>query len=267
MRKLIRTVQSEFSFLKDAKDSVYRHSRRLLSKPHETEFHALKFIPDSLRGSYVDIGANQGQSIESIKVIKPAARVYSFEANQLLACRLQARYRGRSDITVFSYGLSDDVQNRTLFVPVYRKFVYDGDASFDRMSAAALYNSDRFLWFSPKKLELKELSCSVQRLDDQNIDPLFMKLDVQGHELRVVNGGLETIKRYQPILMVEGLHHQPELSQLLSSLGYEEYVFDEAGFYHGRSSGAINQLLLTRRRAGEVILSPAQSYPRKLVTA
>jgi FkbM family methyltransferase len=256
IHKLIRTIQSEFFFLKEAKDSVYYHSRKLLSKPHESEFYALKFIPDTLPGLYVDVGANHGQSIESIKVIKPTARVYSFEANEQLVYKLRKRYRNREDITVFPYGLSDNCQKRNLFIPVYRKFVYDGDASFDRNSAMALYNSNRLYWFSPKKLEIRKSLCSVQRLDDQDIDPLFMKIDVQGFELQVVKGGLKTIKWHEPILMIECLHDQPELSQLLSSLGYEEYLFDESGFYRGRSSGSINQLLMTERRVSEVILSP-----------
>ena len=258
--KLIRTIQSEFFFLKEAKDSLNRHRRRLLRKPHECEFHALKFIPDYLQGSYVDIGANQGQSIESIKVIKPGALVYSFEANQQLAAKLQVRYQGRTDVIVFPYGLSDGVKEQILFVPIYRKFVYDGDASFDRELAVALYNSNRLFRFTSRKLKIRELSCLVQRLDDQHIDPIFMKIDVQGFELRVIKGGLKTIKRCEPILMIERHHDQPELSQLLSSLGYEEYMFDETGFYRGRSSSTVNQLLLTRRRASEVVLSSLKDH-------
>jgi len=255
-RKLIRTIQSQLFFLKEARDSFYYHTRRILSQPHETEFYALEFIPDELPGCYVDVGANQGQSIESIKAIKPRARVVSFEANRGLAQKLQARYRGRSDITVHAYGLSDQPDERTLFVPAYRKFVYDGNASFDRDNALALYNSHNLFWFSRAKLELKELPCSVQRLDDQHLEPLFMKIDVQGFEHRVVLGGLETIKRHEPILMIECLFDQPELVSLLQSLGYDEYVFDETGLSRGKSRGAVNQIVMTERRARQVRLAP-----------
>jgi FkbM family methyltransferase len=257
IRKLVRTVQSELFFLKEARDALYLHGRRLLAKPHEREFYALRFVPPSLPGVFVDVGANQGQSIESIKLMRPEARVVSFEANPGLASKLQQRYAGRRDITIRSYGLSDRVETRSLFVPVYRKFVYDGNASFDRESALALYNSDNLFRFDPSRLELRELDCSVQRLDEQGLEPLFIKIDVQGFEHRVILGGLETIRKHQPILMVECLYDHPELIALLRSIGYEEYVFDQQGFRRGRSTnGAINQIVMTQRRARDVIFSP-----------
>src|SRR4030088_2897925 len=80
IKKLIRTAQSEMAFLKEAKDSLYLHGRRLLRRPHEKDFLALAAIPDKLSGCYVDVGGNQGQSIESIKLVKPNASVISFEA-------------------------------------------------------------------------------------------------------------------------------------------------------------------------------------------
>jgi FkbM family methyltransferase len=255
VRKLIRTVQSHLFFLKEARDSFYYYSRRVLAKPHEAEFFALKFIPDDLPGCYVDIGANQGQSIESIKAMKPRVRVVSFEANRALAEKLRVRYCGDSAVSVFPYGLSDRADNRTLFVPVYRKFVYDGNASFDRDSATALYCSDTLFLFSRSKLQLRELDCSLQTLDEQQLEPLFIKIDVQGFEQRVVMGGLETIRRHEPILMIERLQDQPELAALLSSLGYEEYVFDDTGFQRGSASYAVNQLVMTERRSREVQLS------------
>lgn len=257
IRKLIRTVQSDLFFLKEARDALYLHGRRLLHRPHEREFYGLRFVPPGLPGVFVDVGANQGQSIESIKFMRPDASVVSFEANPGLAEKLQRRYEGRGDIRVLPYGLSDRDESRSLFVPVYRKFVYDGNASFDRDNAVALYNSDNLFRFTPSRLELREVGCTVQRLDDQGLEPLFIKIDVQGFEHRVILGGVETIRKHQPILMVECLHDHRELMELLSSIGYQEYVFDALGFRRGRSTGgAINQIVMTERRAKQMICSP-----------
>jgi FkbM family methyltransferase len=252
LRKLIRTFQSELHFLKDAKDAYYYYTRKILGQTHELEWHALRFIPNTLGGCYVDIGANQGQSIESIKLIKPGARVYSFEANQLLARKLQKRYRKRNDITVFPYGLADQEQQRTLFVPTYKNFLYDGDASFDRQMATALFSDESLFLFDPSKLKLLNIPCEVQRLDSQHLDPIFIKIDVQGYEYHVLKGGVETIERHNPILMLEGYHGNLDLLQLVTQLGYEEYVFDETGFYRSTSTTAVNTLLMTPKRAATV---------------
>jgi FkbM family methyltransferase len=260
LRKLIRTIQSYLFFLKGAKDAYYYYSRALLSKTHEREFKALKFIPDDLPGCYVDIGANQGQTIESIKLMKPSARVYSFEANPLLVKRLRTRYSHRDDITILPFGLADVAEGFTLFVPVYRRFVYDGEASFDKRTAMLPFSSDTLYNFSPEKLELMELPCEVRRLDDQHLDPVFIKIDVQGFESRVIRGAMSTIRRAEPILLIEAFHGDAELMQLTQDLGYEPYLFDDDGFYKSNLvTEAVNTFLMTPARARTVRASSHQA--------
>jgi len=251
--KLIRTLQSELYFLKEAKDAYYYHSRKLLARPGDEDFHALRFIPDSLPGCYLDIGANQGQSIEAIRLFKPEARIYSYEANPLLIEKLQRRYSKQDKITVSPFGLADEKKSRTLFVPVYKKFVYDGLASFDRESAADWLNSETLYWFSPAKLTLMGLLCTTERLDEQAVDPIFIKIDVQGYEYQVVCGGIETIKRYEPVLMIEDFLGNDNLVQLLSELGYEQYLLDKTGFCRGDARNVVNTFLMTPHRAKSLV--------------
>ena len=250
--KLIRTLQSELYFAKEWKDDYYYQSRKMRGQPHDADFQALQFIPDDLPGCYLDIGANQGQSIEAIKLFKPNARIHSFEPNPIPARKLQTRYAGRDDITIKPCGLADEKQTRTLYVPVYKKFVYDGLASFDRESAASWLNPERLYWFAPDKLELKAFDCITERLDDQCLEPLFIKIDVQGYEYQVIKGGMETIKRCEPILMVEDFFGNDDLVQLLQQLGYEQYVYDRTGFSQGNSQAVINTFLMTPHRAARV---------------
>jgi FkbM family methyltransferase len=253
LKKLIRTVQSEFPFVSQAKESFYYHYRKLLSVPHERDFNALKFIPEQLPGCYIDAGANHGQSIESIKAVKPKARVFAFEPNRPLANRLQARYQSRADITILPFGLAEEKeQQRTLFVPVYKGYIYDGLASFDRDSAANWLSPNTLYWFSPDKLKLDESVCVTRRLDDQELQPIFIKIDVQGYEYQVVKGGLTTILRHEPILLIEDFHWDDKLGQLLHEAGYEQYLFDNNGFYRANPEWVLNAYLMTRRRAGTV---------------
>ena len=188
--KLIRTLQSEFSFLKEGKDAAYYHARRLLKHPHEGEFRALRFVPDSLAGGFLDVGANQGQSVESIRIFKPNAPIHCFEANGLLAEKLRGRYAGHSKIQVESFGLADKKQSRPLYIPVYKNFVYDGLASFDKEFASTWLSDETLYWFSPAKLKLLETPCATERLDDLNLNPIVIKIVVQGFQYQVVNGGV-----------------------------------------------------------------------------
>lgn len=264
--KLLRTAQSELPFLKPFKLAWRYHYARIARKPSDPDFGSLRFIPDSLPGCYLDIGSNQGQSIESIRLFKPHARIHAFDANARLAARLQQRHRGRATVTVHPYGLSLLARTQTLFTPVYKGFAYDGLASLDRNNAASWLGPETLYRFSPQRLVLRETACRTERLDDQCLDPIFIKIDVQGYELAVVRGGLETIRRCDPVLMIEDLGHRPKLLALLESLGYQQYLFDDTGFYRADATSAVNFLLMTDRRAATVVLSTAPPQRHFLVT-
>lgn len=247
IRKAIRTAQSSLPFLKDAKDVFYRHSRRLLRRPHEREFHALKLIPASLGGCYVDVGANHGQSIESILLFKPAARIVAFEANPQLAKRLQQRYAGRNAITVVGSGLAGRADRFTLFVPSYCGFLYDGLASLDRRAASTWLSPKTIFGFDPGKLAIEEIVCRVETLDAHRLQPIFIKIDVQGYEYHVLEGARQTLMGHEPVLMIEDYRGDARTVRLAEELGYDEFHFADGAFRRG-ASGRENSFLLTERR-------------------
>lgn len=234
LKKYPRTLQSYFPFLKEAKDGFYRAYRRAARKPSDGDFAAIALFYDVLKGTYVDIGANTGQSIESIKLFAPDAKIVSFEPNPGLADKLKKRYLSDRNVTIRDVGLSDAEAVLQLHVPVYCGFVYDGLASLNYSDARNWINSDTVLFFSPKNLSVKSHRCQVETLDMQAIDnPVFIKIDVEGFETNVIKGGLETLRNYEPVLLVESLHDKPELLELVGALGFKPYHFAEGQFVAG----------------------------------
>lgn len=67
----------------------------------------------------------------------------------------------------------------------------------------------------------------------QSIDPAFIKIDVEGHELEAIRGANQTLQRCKPSLLIE-VSGTPdvegssaaELFSELSSLGYSAYWYD-----------------------------------------
>lgn len=59
------------------------------------------------------------------------------------------------------------------------------------------------------------VSVSVRKLDDEKIDvqggQLVIKMDVEGAELDVLNGGIETIKKYKPIMAICVYHRYEDI--------------------------------------------------------
>ena len=253
MRKLLRTIQSEVPFLKGARDAVRNLIRGPWVRSGDAELAALRFVPHSLSGCYVDVGANQGQSIAAIQRWQPQARIHSFEPDPQLASVLRRRYQRSAAVTLHGYGLGDTAEPATLYTPIYNGFIYDGLASFDRQCAATWLGPDTLYRYRPQRLRLRETTCATARLDDEDLDPVFIKIDVQGRELQVVQGGLATIRRWEPVLMIEDVCHRPGLYPLLRQLGYEQYKFDDRGFYRAEDGRVPNFLFLTAARAKTVV--------------
>jgi FkbM family methyltransferase len=229
LKKSVRTVQSFFPSLKQTKDQFYHSYRRLRRVPSDPDFSAIRLF-SHLPGTYVDIGANTGQSIEAIKLYAPDAKIISFEPNPELVEMLTARYRSDPNVTIRGVGLSDSVAKLDLHVPVYRGFVYDGLASMDQAAARSWISGETVYFFSPEHLEVRSYECPIETLDMQRIDnPLFIKMDVEGFEFQVIKGSIKTLK-HEPILMIESLYDKPELAALAGDLGFRPYHFTGVRF-------------------------------------
>lgn len=77
-----------------------------------------------------------------------------------------------------------------------------------------------------KGLPSKKVRVKTLRMDDYayNIESIdLMKIDTEGAEVEILKGGLETIKKHQPIIICETLFNknEAEIEAILGSLGYE----------------------------------------------
>jgi len=73
-------------------------------------------------------------------------------------------------------------------------------------------------------------------LDDFQLNPYFIKIDVQGFELEVLQGGAETMKKNLPILLIESL--SKDCRTYLSSFGYQFYGYHNGVLKEG--AGGLN---------------------------
>lgn len=250
--RILRTLQSSVPALRPLKFSTYNWATRALGWHVEPEFKLLSQLPPARLA--IDIGGNWGQSIHALKRTARPEQIVSFEPNPVLADRLRSTFRRDPTVRIEAVGLGDAAGRFELHVPRYRSFVYDGLASLDRASAQDWLNAERMAWFDPDKLSIDQFEVEVRTLDSFKLSPDIVKIDVQGLELAVVKGGIETFRRSLPITIVEA--PVDELVFLLGELGLEPYGYKAGKLVRGDRSGT-NTVFVHRDRFAETELTPA----------
>jgi FkbM family methyltransferase len=213
--------------------------------PHERDFHALALLNFSNSPLLVDVGGNVGQSVLSLYTIFPNARVLSFEPNPAVFRKLQRLTRKFPQLTVIPDGLSNETGEAELFIPSYNGSALSGLASFDYESAKGWLSREWIAGFDPNKLTVASKRVSLARLDDWGLEPDFIKIDVQGLEYRVLAGGLETIRKYRPVIMAETIRYKSEAHMIVQPLDYCLMEFDGRSFMEVRGElQRTNQFLI-----------------------
>lgn len=144
--------------------------------------------------TFIDVGANQGEySLWAARKTGAKGKVVAFEPMQQLFNQLteniQLNKQFQKTIKPVKLGLSDKKETVTLY------------ASADSNEGTnTIYNSDKFN-IETGKIQLDTLDKQVKELKISQVN--FLKIDVEGAELQVLKGALDTLHQHRPILMLE----------------------------------------------------------------
>lgn len=159
------------------------------------------------RNVAIDVGANIG--LYSYRLAQIFQKVYAFEINKGVAADLVS-YHARN-ITVIHSGLSSEQRDLTLYIPIANGIPLNGWASLQPDNC-------------PDTQAHITKSVHVQPLDSYSLpDVSFIKIDVEGHEVEVLRGAVETIAASRPVVLVEVKEQNWEqVSSFFQTAGYEE---------------------------------------------
>jgi FkbM family methyltransferase len=174
----------------------------------------------------LDIGANWGlYTWRLADLVGPSGRVYAFEPDPLSGRSLQRIAACRAHVTVQAVALSNRTGDGGLRVPHYRG---------QRLSALASMEDRR----NRDSVEYEVVSVPTARLDSllpTTSRVTFVKCDVEGHELAVLEGAEQMLKHFLPAILVEieQRHTQhgsvADTFDYLKDLGYAGYALFSSG--------------------------------------
>ena len=177
------------------------------------ELELVAHFADPERAS-LDVGANLGLFTEALA--KCSNHVYAVEPSPL-PLRALRRLR-RCDVTILPIALSSRSGYATLLVPRNRKGWTSNGARLDHEA-------------SPMNSVAAELNVPCSRIDDLDLPALgLIKIDVEGHEYAVLQGGKATLERDRPVLIIEqeaihtGKTGHNYVFTMLCELGYRGYA-------------------------------------------
>jgi FkbM family methyltransferase len=200
--------------------------RFVVRRPHDRDFMAFATTPDE--GLFLDVGANSGMSALSFRIYNRRMPILSIEANPFHAPDLGFLKHWLRAFDFRIVGAGERAEALRLHVPVFRGVALTGEAS------VLGRRSDDLEWWAEQHLgprarpefELRAVDVGVIPLDDLNLTPSIVKIDVEGFELQVLHGLARTIARSHPLFLIEAPPDLSPLSDWLARWGYRPYSFD-----------------------------------------
>jgi len=186
----------------------------------EDGFSFLSSIQPSTGTIAIDVGSNDGTSISLISKHVTPVIVNCFDPVRAPISSTPTNTR----ISYFPFGLGDVTDDISIFTPVVKGFrlTQYSSAQKDRLHHQLLHD----LGLNPRDISLEERAVQIRRLDDLNLRPFFIKIDVEGNELKVLRGSQETIRMHRPVILVEiqnkALYN--EISDFMTSLRYANFA-------------------------------------------
>ena len=196
--------------------------QRFLGQPHESDYEFIaKHAPEC--GLFLDIGANTGQSALSLSSVRPRWSIFSIEANP--ACwpylRLTQRLLGKKHRTLLA-AASQAPGTLRLHVPRSGRFFYMQEATTLRETLEEDAARNRI----NRAFEIETFEVQSVPVDELDLQPDIIKIDVQGAELHVLRGLARTIERAHPVLMIENGPVIAAVEEYLAPFGYSRRGFD-----------------------------------------
>jgi FkbM family methyltransferase len=135
----------------------------------------------------IDVGANLG--LYTRELSRLSKQVYAFEPSRKMADLL--RRTSASNVSIHEIALSDQAGNAELFIPQTDQNMVYGLASLEPSIGAS----------SKKVVSVNVPTARLDAIVHQNV--AFVKIDVEGHELSVLNGAVGLLEQSRPVFLVE----------------------------------------------------------------
>lgn len=218
----------EFFFKKNFFSQSYLLRRRLERAIKKNEENEIKLVKNFIKNDTdtLDIGVYRG--VYSYEMSKYSKTVHAFEPNPIIYKDLDKNLKKIvKNINLYNFALSNKNEDIELKIPIR-------DLNSNKENYEEYYQLGKATIHKENKLKNFE-KCKIisKKIDDLDFkDKIsFIKIDVEGHEKEVIEGGVKTIQKNKPVLLIEiekqySKRNVSDTINFINSLGFTSYFFD-----------------------------------------
>ncbi len=222
--KFIRYIESNYKINLLIYNNIHLFKFLL---PHEKDYFGMLLLcKNNTNNVILDIGASLGISSLGFRRLGFKNKIYAFEPNFFLFKNfLKKNLKNYDNINLKNIALGNKNNSKIMYMPFYNSSCIHYFCSFDKKY---LLNSVKITFPSIiKNLKIKKKKISCRKFDDLklNIKPHFIKIDTEGYDQYVLLGMRKTIKKYNPIFLIEyNIEYFNNVKNILK--GYSPYIYD-----------------------------------------
>ena len=197
--------------------------------PHDKDYYALNilFKKDEKR-TFLDVGGNIGLSSAGFRKLGfNKNKIIVFEPDKELIKKYFSKIKKKfPNIKIYPFGLSNSNKQKRLYRAFYKNnfFHFNNSFSFNYLKKKLRENYGN----KSKHFEIKNLNLILKKFDNLklNVKCCFIKIDVEGHDHKVIYGMKKLIKNQKPVILVE--YNKFNFSKIYNFLNktYECYFYD-----------------------------------------
>ena len=208
---------------------IYKKFNFIFFFVEKNQFNFLKKINNNYKNFFIlNIGSNHNQNCRIMLKINPNFKIVNFDPN--MPKLKNNEFKNFKNVKNSNFGAFNKNIKKKLYIPYYKNFSLDSLSSLSKKNIRSYLNEHKL---DVKKIHFKVKLCKFVKLDKFNYQTFFLKVDTEGSEIDVLKGLNKTIKKHNPIILLEnnGYKNDKNVPQLKVIINYLK-KFKYKSFYY-----------------------------------
>lgn len=179
-----------------------------MKNSYQTKCDSTVFSNTPIKKVAIDIGGNIG--LMARRYAEVFEHVYTFEPVPENYSCLHYNTEDLNNVTIYTNGLGEEEKQETILLP-------------ERINSCGSWS---IVDFENKTEPMRSFPIDIKTLDSFGLEPDFIKIDIQGYEIEVLKGAVNTLEKFKPTLLIETKSDGRDISlpigRFLTQFGYKE---------------------------------------------